>query len=190
MFALFSMTGLSDGVPKKVAEVSVIWVLVCMFPLKIVHRTKQREESVWTSRTCFLLKYWPQRLLHKSLLRSLYKVKCLLCIRWNCYIQETFRVKTCKVSGWHFITMYIFFLFQFLPFNQNKMWKLLEFEKTCARREKSKLTLKTKHKISIANSYSYLVFAIICYFTITRKLTICWFLSRRAPEPLSLSLTK
>ena len=61
------------------------------------------------------------------------------------------------------------------------MWKLLEFEKTCARREKSKLTLKTlKHKISVANSYRYLVFAIICYFTITRKLTICLFLSRRA----------
>ena len=76
--------------------------------------------------------------------------------------------------------VYFFYLFQFLPFNQNKMWKLLEFEKTCAFREKSKLTLKTKHKISIANSYSYLVFAIICYFTITRKLTICLFLSRRA----------
>ena len=77
--------------------------------------------------------------------------------------------------------VYFFYLFQFLPFNQNKMWKLLEFEKTCARREKSKLTLKTlKHKISIANSYSYLVFAIICHFTITRKLTICLFLSRRA----------
>ena len=167
--------------PKKVAEVSVIWVLVFMFPHKIVHRTKQREEIVWTSRTCFLLKYWPQRLVHKSLLRSLYKVKCLLCIRWNCNIQESFRVKTCKVFGWHFITMYNFFyFFQFLPFNQNKMWKLLEFEKTCARREKSKLTLKTKHKTSIANSYSYLVFAIICYFTIRRKLTICLFLSRRA----------
>jgi len=51
--------------------------------------------------------------------------------------------------------VYFFYLFQFLPFNQNKMWKLLEFEKTCARRQKSKLTLKTKHKISIANSYSY-----------------------------------
>jgi len=161
--------------PKKVAEVSVIWVLVFMFPLKIVHRTKQREETVWTSRTCFLLKYWPQRLVHKSLLRSLYKVKCLLCIRWI----ATFR----RVSefGWHFITMHKFFyFFQFLPFNQNKMWKLLEFEKTCARREKSKLTLKTKHKTSIANSYIYLVFAIMCYFTITRKLTICLFLSRRA----------
>ena len=81
----------------------------------------------------------------------------------------------------HFITMYIFFyLFQLLPFNQNKMWMLLEFEKTCARREKSKLTLKTKHKISIANSYSYFVFSIICYFTIARKLTICFFFSRRA----------
>ena len=57
--------------------------------------------------------------------------------------------------------VYFFYLFQFLPFNQNKMWMLLEFEKTCARREKSKLTLKTKHKISIANSNSYLVFAII-----------------------------
>ena len=80
-----------------------------------------------------------------------------------------------------FITMYVFFnFFQFLPFNQNKMWKLLEFEKTCVHREKSKVTLITKHKISIANSYSYLVFAIICYFTTTRKLTICLFLSRRA----------
>ena len=177
MFALFSLTGLSDGVSKKVAEVSVIWVLVLVSPQDC---PSNKAKGRWTSRTCFLLKYWPQRLLHKSLLRSLYKVKCLLCIRWNCHIQETFRVKTCKVSGWHFITMYIFFLFQFLPFNQNKMWKLLEFEKTCARREKSKLTLKTKHKISIANSYSYLVFVIICYFTITRKLTICLFLSRRA----------
>ena len=54
MFPLLSFTGLSDA-PKKVAEVSVIWVLVVMFPLKIVHRTKQREETVWTSRTCFLL---------------------------------------------------------------------------------------------------------------------------------------
>ena len=60
------------------------------------------------------------------------------------------------------------------------MGKLLEFEETSARREKSKLTLKTKHEISVANSYSYLVFSILCYFTITRKLTICLFLSRRA----------
>ena len=50
-----------------------------MFPVKIVHRTKQREETVSTTRTCFLLKYWPQRLLRKSLLRNLYKVKCLMC---------------------------------------------------------------------------------------------------------------
>ena len=69
------------------------------------------------------------------------------------------------------------YILYFLPLNQNKVWKLLEtnseFEKTCARRDKSIITLKTKRKISIANSYSYLVSAINCYFTITKKLTIC-----------------
>ena len=54
IFAIFSLTGMSDGVQKKVAEVSVIWVLVFMFPFKIVHPAKQREETVWTSRTFFV----------------------------------------------------------------------------------------------------------------------------------------
>jgi len=167
--------------PKKVAEVSVIWVLVFMFPLKIVHRTKQREETVWTSRTCFFVEILASKVGAQVIAQKFVQGKVSVVYSLNCYIQESFRVKTYKVFGWHFITMYKFFyFFQFLPFNQNKMWKLLEFEKTCARREKSKLTLKTKHKTSIANSYIYLVFAIMCYFTITRKLTICLFLSRRA----------
>ena len=81
MFPLFSLTGLRDGVANKVAEVSVVQVLVFMFPLWIVHQIKQRKETVSSSRTCSLLKDWPQRLLRKPLLRSLYKVKCLTCIR-------------------------------------------------------------------------------------------------------------
>ena len=160
-FLCFLVWTMDSHGPKKVAEVSGIWLLVFMFPLKIVHRTKQREETVWTSRTCFLLKYWPQRLVHKSLLRSLYKVKCLWCSRWNCYIQESFRVKTCQVFGWHFIRMYTFFLFlsvfAFQP-KQNvevaRVWKNL---RASGEKQAKPYTFKTKHKISIANSYSYLV---------------------------------
>ena len=130
-----------------------------------------------------MLKYWPQRLLHKSLLRSFYEVNGVCCVFVEIAIFR--RVSESRHAKFLFDIslqcILFFYLFQFLLFNQNKMWKLLEFEKTWARREKSKLTLKTlKHKISVANSYRYLVFAIICYFTITRKLTICLFLSRRA----------
>ena len=109
MLALFSLTALSDGVPKKVAEVSVIWVLMFMFPLKIVHQTKQREETVCTSRTCFLLKYWPQRLLYKSLLRSLYKVKCLLSGEKQAYIKNKTQDFYCKFLQLYGICYYLLY---------------------------------------------------------------------------------